>query len=46
MVATFEYSYLVFAAIWDILIFALVPGSFSIIGMIMIVCAGLLVIKR
>ena len=45
-VATFEYSYLVFVAIWDIVFFALMPSAPSILGMAMIVCAGLLVIRR
>lgn len=45
-VATFEYSYLVFVAIWDIVFFALMPSAPSILGMVMIVCAGLLVIRR
>ena len=45
-VATFEYSYLVFVAIWDILFFALLPSALSLIGMVMIVAAGLLVIRR
>lgn len=45
-VATFEYSYLVFVAIWDIVFFALMPSAPSLLGMVMIVCAGLLVIRR
>ncbi|NRB33128.1 MAG: DMT family transporter [Rhizobiaceae bacterium] len=45
-VATFEYSYLVFVAIWDIVFFTLMPSAPSILGMVMIVCAGLLVIRR
>lgn len=45
-VATFEYSYLVFAAIWDVLFFDIVPTTASITGMIMIVVAGLLVLRR
>lgn len=44
-IATFEYSYLVFAAIWDILFFDTVPTTASITGMIMIVAAGLLVLR-
>ena len=45
-VATFEYSYLVFVAVWDILFFSLMPSLPSLIGMVLIVCAGLLVIRR
>lgn len=44
-VATFEYSYLVFVAIWDILFFGVAPTSLSLTGMAMIVAAGLLVIR-
>ncbi len=44
-VATFEYSYLVFAAAWDILVFGTAPTPMSLIGMTMIVGAGLMVIR-
>ena len=45
-VATFEYSYLVFVAVWDILFFDIAPTVASITGMILIVTAGLLVLRR
>jgi len=45
IVATFEYSYLVFAAIWDVLIFNITLSVFSLVGMGLIVFAGLLVIN-
>ncbi len=45
MVATFEYSYLVFVALWDILFFGLSPTPLSLTGMAMIVVAGLLVMR-
>lgn len=45
-VATFEYSYLVFVALWDILFFGLAPTPHSLTGMAMIVLAGLLVMRR
>ncbi|MEP3676011.1 DMT family transporter [Sulfitobacter sp.] len=45
-VATFEYSYLVFVAVWDILFFGIAPTLASITGMILIVVAGLLVLRR
>ncbi|MEM7596579.1 MAG: DMT family transporter [Pseudomonadota bacterium] len=44
-VATFEYSYLVFVALWDILFFGLSPTPLSLAGMAMIVLAGLLVLR-
>jgi len=45
-VATFEYSYLVFVAVWDILFFDIPPTVASITGMILVVSAGLLVLRR
>ncbi|MEM6588178.1 MAG: DMT family transporter [Pseudomonadota bacterium] len=44
-VATFEYSYLVFVALWDILFFSLIPTSATLLGMTMIVMAGLCVMR-
>ncbi|MEM9717122.1 MAG: DMT family transporter [Pseudomonadota bacterium] len=44
-VATFEYSYLVFVAAWDILFFDLIPTATTLIGMAMIVGAGILVMR-
>lgn len=46
IVSTFEYSYLVFVAVWDILFFGISPTLASITGMILIVVAGLLVLHR
>ncbi|MEM8838440.1 MAG: DMT family transporter [Pseudomonadota bacterium] len=45
-IATFEYSYLVFVAFWDIAFFGLSPTPLSLTGMVMIVAAGLLVMRR
>ena len=45
-VATFEYSYLVFVAVWDTLFFATAPGLVTLIGMAMIILAGVLVLQR
>lgn len=42
--STFEYSYLVFVAVWDILFFGIVPTIASVSGMMLIVLAGLLVL--
>jgi len=46
IVSTFEYSYLVFVSVWDILFFSNSPTAVSITGMILIVVAGLLVFRR
>lgn len=46
IVSTFEYSYLVFVAVWDILFFDIAPTIVSISGMTLIVLAGLLVLRR
>ena len=45
IVSTFEYSYLVFVAVWDILFFKTSPTIASVTGMILIVVAGLLVLQ-
>ncbi|MBO9467959.1 DMT family transporter [Tropicibacter sp. R15_0] len=44
-VATFEYSYLLFVAGWDIAVFGLVPSPLSVVGMAMIIGAGMLVMR-
>ncbi|MEO9276116.1 DMT family transporter [Marinomonas sp. 5E14-1] len=46
IVSTFEYSYLVFAAVWDIVFFGIAPTIASVSGMALIVFAGLLVLRR
>ena len=46
IIGTFEYSYLVFVAIWDIMFFDTTPTAISLTGMILIVVAGLLVLFR
>ena len=46
IVSTFEYSYLVFVAVWDILFFGIAPTVTSVTGMVLIVVAGLLVLRR
>lgn len=46
IVATFEYSYLVFVAAWDVLFFGLVLGGSTLGGMALIFLAGLLVLRR
>lgn len=46
VIATFEYSYLVFVALWDVIFFGTPPTPLSLAGMAMIVVAGLLVMRR
>lgn len=46
VVATFEYSYLVFASGWDFLLFGVAIGPTAVVGMILIVVAGLCVLRR
>ncbi len=46
IVSTFEYSYLIFVAIWDIIFFGIAPTFASFTGMLLIVLAGLLVLYR
>jgi drug/metabolite transporter (DMT)-like permease len=46
IIATFEYSYLVFVAIWDLLFFDLAPSITTITGMVLIIAAGLMVMRR
>ena len=45
-VATFDYSYLVFMALWDVLFFATAINGKTAIGILLIVSAGLLVMRR
>ncbi len=44
-VATFEYSYLIFAALWDVVFFQTHPSGASILGMLLIVGAGVMVLR-
>ena len=46
VVSTFEYSYILFAVIWDIVIFGTTPNALSVTGMTLIVVAGLMVLRR
>ncbi|MEM8861041.1 MAG: DMT family transporter [Chloroflexota bacterium] len=45
-ISTFEYSYLVFVAIWDVFFFEVALSTTSLAGMTLIVIAGLLVLRR
>ena len=46
IISTFEYSYLVFVAVWDLLFFDTSPTATTLIGMIMIISAGLMILRR
>ena len=46
IIATFDYTYLVFATFWSFLIFSETPDAATIIGMLLIAGAGLLVVRR
>ena len=43
VVATFDYAYLVSAALWGFVFFLEIPDAFTMLGMILITAAGLLV---
>ena len=43
IIATFDYSYLVSAALWSFVFFAEAPDLFTVCGMVLITAAGLLV---
>jgi drug/metabolite transporter (DMT)-like permease len=45
IIATFDYSYLVFAAFWSFAIFAEMPDEATVIGMLLIAGAGILVLR-
>jgi len=45
-IATFEYSYLIFAAIVDIVVFAFVPSALAFAGMALIIGAGWMVTRQ
>ncbi|MGE0845315.1 MAG: DMT family transporter [Flavobacteriaceae bacterium] len=43
IVATFDYGYLVWAALWSVVLFAETPDGLTLLGMLLITVAGLLV---
>ena len=45
VVATFDYSYLVFASVWGALLFAEIPDPVTLVGMIMIAVGGVLAVR-
>lgn len=46
IVATYDFSYLAFAAVWGLLFFSEVPDVITVGGMALIVAAGLLAVRR
>jgi drug/metabolite transporter (DMT)-like permease len=46
IIATFDYSFLIFVAIWDYLFFATPPSLSTVIGMTMIIAAGLMASRK
>ena len=46
IIATFDYNYLVFMTVFGLLFFAEIPDPTTVAGMLMIVGAGLLVVRR
>ncbi|TNE35417.1 MAG: DMT family transporter [Alphaproteobacteria bacterium] len=46
IIATFDYGYLVFAAVWGFVFFGEAPDRLTLCGMLLITCAGLLVAIR
>ena len=45
VVATFDYSYLVFASLWGALLFAEIPDPVTLVGMMMIAVGGVLAVR-
>ena len=46
IIATFDYSYLIFAAFWSVVFFAELPDGSTLLGMLLIGGAGLLTLPR
>lgn len=46
IVATFDYSYLIFVALWDYLVFSTAPSIKTLLGTMQIVAAGILATRR
>ena len=45
-IASFDYSYLAFSAVWGFVFFAEVPDQLTVVGMVMIAGAGLIAIRQ
>ncbi len=46
IVAAFDYSYLIFVALWDFLFFSTTPNTATVLGILLIVSAGFLILHR
>lgn len=46
VIATFDYSYLVFAAFWGFVLFGELPDAATVVGMLLISSAGMLALRR
>ena len=46
LVASFDYSYLAFSALWGLVFFAEIPDGLTIVGMSMIAAAGLIALRQ
>jgi drug/metabolite transporter (DMT)-like permease len=46
MVGTFDFAYVGFAVLWSIIFFADIPDAISVLGMVLIVAAGILSLRQ
>ena len=46
IIATFDYNYLIFMTAFGLILFSEIPDRQTIIGMLMIVCAGMMVVRQ
>ena len=46
MVSTFDFAYVGFAMIWGVIFFTEIPGAITVVGMLMIVVAGVVAVRR
>jgi len=46
IIASFDFSYVAFAVVWGILLFGEVPDFTTIIGIVLIVCGGILAVRN
>lgn len=46
IVATFDFAYVGFAALWGLLFFAEIPDAMTLVGMVLIVAAGVITVRR
>ncbi|OED36444.1 permease [Chromatiales bacterium (ex Bugula neritina AB1)] len=46
MIGTFDFAYVGFAVLWGVMFFADVPDAISVLGMALIVCAGIISLRQ